>query len=525
MGIHGDPIASRRKIDHAKRTGIRFEGDAYSYPRAFLHNLTHADRMWVRDQVGEERITLVDPTAGGGSIPFEGRRLGVETFANDLNPVAALILIATIDLPVRFGPPLLDDFKNVAAEFVKRRDARLSPHFPVEPEQNAVATNFLWARTIICPYCAGKVPLSPNWSLASGALGIRLLPRCGMGPSSGERVCEFEIVKQAADQSGGTVSDGDATCCFPDCGRVIDGDEVKRQAQANEMGEQIFAVVFRRPVKTRTKTGKRGKIKWQRDYRAARSEDGNLAELKRVLARKTIEWEASGVIPTEPIDKISNYDRGHRMYGMYTWSDMFSPRQLLVHGTSIEIFREMVGEDIQQNRLSSLRRATYIYLSLSIDKMINYNARSTRWDITTGRTRSVFDSHNFAMLWSYAEIMPLITGIGFDWTLEQTASCIEELVALSKIDDVDYDGPLFSDKQVLSSIPSVNITCKSGDNLDHLGDNSVDAVIIDPPYGANMMYAELSDFFYVWLKRTAGLLVPELFTRYLTDKDFRSCSQ
>jgi putative DNA methylase len=109
LGIHGDPVGSRRRIDRAKRSGVRFEGDAYSYDRAFSYCPTDDDRNWLKKEVGRERTIVVDPTAGGGSIPFEGRRLGVETYANDLNPVAAAILSATIDLPMRFGFALVQN--------------------------------------------------------------------------------------------------------------------------------------------------------------------------------------------------------------------------------------------------------------------------------------------------------------------------------------------------------------------------------------------------------------------------------
>ena len=102
------------------------------------------------------------------------------------------------------------------------------------------------------------------------------------------------------------------------------------------------------------------------------------------------------------------------------------------------------------------------------------------------------------------------------WVIKQTAKCIRELVELSAPAG-SKDGPLFGVPTTLAAT-GVVISSKSGASLDHIADGSVDAVVMDPPYGANVMYAELSDFFYVWLKRTAGLVAPELFTRRLTDK-------
>ena len=111
---------------------------------------------------------------------------------------------------------------------------------------------------------------------------------------------------------------------------------------------------------------------------------------------------------------------------------------------------------------------------------------------------------------------PLIAGLGYDWVIGQIGKCIEELVALVRPDAAA--GGLLR-PAVPAAPPPVTVTCGSGDALDHVADASVDAVIMDPPYYDNVMYAELSDFFYVWLKRTAGQVVPELFTRRLTDKD------
>ena len=137
---------------------------------------------------------------------------------------------------------------------------------------------------------------------------------------------------------------------------------------------------------------------------------------------------------------------------------------------------------------------------------------------------NTFDRHDFAFVWSYAEMAPLIVGLGYDWAIEQTAKCIGELVDLVRPDiDVKAAKKKGGHPDLFAAPPftppPVTITCKSGDNLDHLESASVDLVVMDPPYYDNVMYAELSDFFYVWLKRTAGYVYPELFRRPLTDKE------
>jgi hypothetical protein len=118
----------------------------------------------------------------------------------------------------------------------------------------------------------------------------------------------------------------------------------------------------------------------------------------------------------------------------------------------------------------------------------------------------------------------LVTGGGYKWVFTQVAKCIGELVAL--IDPRPYilahGGPLFAsgdNSSSMADMPQLTISCGSGDSLPHIASGSVDAVVLDPPYYDKVMYAELSDFFYVWLKRTAGLLYPELFMAPLTDKE------
>ena len=249
-------------------------------------------------------------------------------------------------------------------------------------------------------------------------------------------------------------------------------------------------------------------------------------------------------MPNERFPEDGNDDRPIQ-YGMPRWRDLFSPRQLLCHGTSVEVFREMLDADREAGKLDEVRQAAYGYLALSLDKLRDYNSRMTRWHTGREVVAGTFDRHDFSFKWSYAEMAPLVTGLGYDWAIGQTAKCIRELVALVRPEAGDGRGstgglfdppgprPAHATARAVPADashaagaapdrpapPPVTITCKSGDSLDHLAAGSVDAVVMDPPYYDNVMYAELSDFFYVWLKRTAGRVFPELFRRRLTDKD------
>ena len=515
LGIHGDPVASRRRIDEAKRTGKRFEGEAYDYPRAFKYAPDDRDRDWLRDALGgRQEISVLDPTAGGGSIPFETLRLGFGTIANDLNPVAALILRATVEWPAEHGTALVSEFSALADRFVHERDRRLAPLYPDERIPEAYPTNWLWARAVRCPHCTGLVPLAPNWRLAADGTGVRLLPELADGTGSEGRVCRFEIVKSADEQSEGTVARGDGRCPFADCRRVIGGREIKEQAKAGRMGEQLFAVVFKEKVEYRTKSG-HVRHKWARRFRAPRPEDDNSEDVRTRLAEKLEEWEALDILPTEAYDDM--YCDRTKNYGVRRWRDLFSSRQLLCHGTSVEVFRGLLEADRKAGHLTGIRRAAYGYLSISMSKMTDWNSRQCTWIPNREVMGHTFQRHDFSFKWSGAEMAQLVSGVGYDWAIRQTGKCIKELTTLVRPQTEDGNG-LFP-VSGSSALPTPQITCAPGDRLDHLDDASVDAVVLDPPYYDNVMYAELSDFFYVWLKRTAGRVFPELFRRRLTDKD------
>lgn len=525
LGIHGDPVKTRRRLDEAKRTGEDLGLNPYGYSRAFSYSLSTDERDWISYEtrrIGLSSPSVLDPTSGGGSIPFESIRIGLQTFANDINPVAVIIQKATLESPL-MGATVLQEYQRIGKRFIALADPRYKGIFPDEPE-NVQILGYLFARTIRCPYCDGLIPLSPNWRLAPDGTGVRLVPHATEEKS--ERVCSFEIVHKAKEQSEGTVAGGRATCPFPDCGRVIDGDQIKAIAQQGDMGEQLYTVVYKKCIDTVTKSGKPGRAKWERCYRAPRPEDDVFADLQAKLEEKLPYWEAKDIVPTEAFPEDSNDDRPIQ-YGMPLWRDLFSPRQLYCHCTSVEVFRDLLEEEKGKPGFGEIQKAAFGYLAIAIDTVLNYGTRSCRWDTTTARVRSIFDRHDFAFVWSYAEMAPLIAGLGYDWAFDKTEKCLREFIELLRPDintkslragKNNTQGSLLDTASAFMP-PKVTLTCKSGDSLDHIADHSIDAVVMDPPYYDNVMYAELSDFFYVWLKRTAGYVWPDLFTRILTDKE------
>jgi adenine-specific DNA methylase len=152
-----------------------------------------------------------------------------------------------------------------------------------------------------------------------------------------------------------------------------------------------------------------------------------------------------------------------------------------------------------------------VYLALAMDKLLNYNSRMSVWMPTREVVANTFNRHDFAFCWSHSEMAPTITGLSYDWTVEQTGKSLSELIELlGHAEQLTLDRP--------AHFGSVEVHCQPGDALP-LPEASVDCIVMDPPYYNNVMYAELSDFFYVWLKRTAGLLYPDIFLLPLTDKD------
>lgn len=531
LGIHGDPVAASKKIAEARKTGIRVD-NPYGYDRAFSYSPNADEIEWLKQSIRnlglQTPIRVFDPTAGGGSIPFETIRCGFDAISNDINPVAGLLELCTIDYPNRIGGKIISVYIKIRERLISRIRTLCSDYYPSPISDSHVDMTYLFARTIHCPYCGGEIPLSPNWRLAPDGTGVRLHPDVKTGSGTTGKRCSFEIVKNTKQQSGGTVKGGDAMCPYPDCGRVVDGDEVKRQAQAGQMGERLYAIVYKERIVKKTKAGK-DRESWKQGYRAPRLEDDVMDDLGEKVRELLPEWEMRGWVPTEDIGEISNYDRGHRLYGTRKWSAFFSPRQLYCHAMSVRAYRELLDEARADPKFGEIDKAAFAYIALAIDKLIDYCSRYSVWHSTREVMAHTFSKHNFNFTWSYAEMAPLIVGLGYDWAFDQVEKCIAELVELvrpgegksaRKAAKEDKNHTLdFEEPAPRTDRPKVTVTCGSADNLEGVASASIDAVVMDPPYYNNVMYAELSDFFYVWLKRTAGELYPELFSRMLTDKD------
>ena len=505
LGILGDPVAAQDARDRARARNVRLAQNPFNYPRAFSTEVDDDDLKIMRaiclGFMGVAVPRILDPMSGGGSIPFESLRLGLPTWANELNPVACTVLEATLDYPLRFGALLIQDILDWGNRIDESCRENLSDYFPARKDEQIL--DYIWARTVPCPTTGKPVPLSPNWWLmrdAVDSVAAHMLP-C----EEDWEECRFEIVRgrqadleQRYAPSQGTIRGGNAVS--PWTGDPVPGDYIKQVAQSGGMGAQLFALC--------TSPG-RG-----RDYRVPTDEDlSAIGRAQTALAERWDDWLAADLIPMEQFPKDTN-DQRPTTYGMDRWHKLFAPRQLLAMLTYLETLRELAPEmerDLGKDRAAAVRT----YLAVVLNKCANFNAILASWDASRDKVRSVFDRHDLAMKWSFAEMNMALKDRGaFPWALGQTVKAYKELCEL-----VAPARPMFNAEFQNGAVRPVEITRENAARLSHLPNASVDSVVVDPPYGNNVMYAELSDFFYVWLKRSVGDLYPGWFDSELVDKD------
>lgn len=495
LGIDENVVEDRQRILEAKDKGIRL-ARAYAGPRAFTFAAAaddlHTLRQLLKYRWGTATPTVLDPTAGGGSIPFEAIRFGLPTLANELNPVASVVLEGTLTLPARFGPDLADDIALWGRIWAKRVIDRLECYFP--HRQGEAIRDYLFARTVTCPETGKPVPLSPNWWLRTGKkpVAARIIAEPGMSE------CRFEIVGGDGidfDPGIGTVRRG--TGRSPWTGATISGDHIKAEAQAGQMKSQMYAVVID------AGRGMEFRVPGRIDLEAVRAAEKKVNE-------DIEEWLLHDIVPDETIPPGTKTAEAIR-YGMTQWREMFSPRQLLVLAIAVEEMQNL-RRDIQLRLEPHQAVAVRTYLAMALDKLLNFNAVLCRWQ--AGRTRIVglFDRHDFSFKWSFAEMNVTVQRLGMEWPISQITKTYR---GIAKLLDPSRQ-VLFPDRPERAA-DLVKVYNRDAADLPLEG-NSVQAVVMDPPYYDNVQYAELSDFFYVWLKRTAGHLYPQFFSTELTEK-------
>ena len=372
---------------------------------------------------------VLDPFSGGGAIPLEALRLGCETYASDYNPVAVLLLKATLEYPQKFGRPveveasgdlfgglmtekrtvnpLLEAVKKWGSWVLEEARRELSPFYPHDPN-GSIPVGYIWARTIPCqnPTCGAEIPLMRQFWLAK-----KPKKKVSLCPDATDGQVNFRIIgdgyapwPEGFDPKAGTVYRAVATC--PVCGAVIDAKTTRRLFQEGKAGQRMVAVVLKHPRR-------QGKI-----YRLATEDDEALyqeaeAALQAKREQLMLEWGVDPV-PNEPIPMMSG-TFNVPIYGMNTWGSLFNTRQQLALITFAEKVRRSHEQIVAENADLEFAKATVTYLALLLSKMSDWMSVLTSWQPHVQCPGHTFTRHALPMLWDYHETAPL-GGSSGSWT-------------------------------------------------------------------------------------------------------------
>jgi len=496
--------------------------------RERLHNII--ERLVVWENLSNEKLlaeahaeilrstngnppAILDPFAGGGTIPLEAQRLGLEAHASDLNPVAVLINKALIEIPPKFAgqPPvfpgaadsrmgawlratgLAEDVRRYGAWMRDRAAERIGHLYPkatLPDGTQATVIAWIWARTVTCanPACGIEMPLVRSWWLGKkkgkeAYVVPRIVPDADA--PSGRRIA-FEIGHDLHDaptkETDGTVAGGVATC--PACKTTAPAKYIRSEATSRGLGAQLMTIVA-------AGKGRRIYLPPEPDH-----------VLAAHVERPADVPEQYVTTPNHDVDRLP-------MYGMPRWSDAFTNRQLV----ALTAFSDLVAEARTQALTDALAAglpegeplasggtgaaayadAIATYLGLATSRCTDYFSTINTWASTGEFVRNVFARQAIPMAWDFVETNPMSDSTGnFRGQVEWTASATENLTARP---------PAYAEQTDAST-------------RDYRGV----LVSTDPPYYDNIGYSDLSDYFYVWLRRTLRDVHPSLLSTLLVPK-------
>jgi adenine-specific DNA methylase len=485
FGRSADKIVAIREL---MNTGVKVEG-GFGAVRAFKAALRAKDVEVAHAAAGRiwgHLPTVMDPMAGGGSIPLESARLGFPTLANEYNPVACSVLEATLDYPFRFGPELADRVRHWGREWEKRVAARIGRFFPKETGANVQA--YIFARTIPCPTTGHMTPLVPDWHLLKPQGGIPVVANPVVDKAAGTWTTEIRPIGVGPAALPAppprSYAKGKGISLFT--GESIPAEWIKAQAQAGRMGSALYAVALKTPQGLKFRPPQQGDL-------------DALAAAEEQLRQWRGDWEARNLIPTESIPAGSK-TREPLLRGITRWADMFSPRQLLGFGVLMEELQALRPAILAEEG-EAMGEAVVHLLAFGLDKFANHNCLFSRFDTSRGAIKGQTDRHDFAFKPTPSEMAVTSAGGGLAWAIDNVVSAYEDIAKLPRAEDAK----------------PVEMTQGSATSLIHIPDHSLDAIVVDPPYADNVQYSELADFFYVWLKRSQGHRRPEWFSSLLCE--------
>lgn len=465
---------------------LRFIGDFANWDLAANTQYLEVSRGLVKAAHGEEPPLVVDPFAGGGSIPFEALRLGCDAFASDLNPVACLILKMMLEDIPRLNAESIDELRRISTEIKDFAEKEIEIFYPPDPDGTRPVAYF-WSRTVRCesPQCGAEIPLVSSFWLSKKAthrraLRPRVIRRPGEAPSLSMELC---IPSSEDEVSLGTARNGRAQC--PCCRGVIQPKRLQAlmESQRNGVdvqfnsagqrasGARLMAVAYTRP----DITGREYRLPSESDYIPILAAQRLVRDLEA-----TNPYSGITTFPSEPVNPVRPSPNARGLsavtrYGVKTFSDLFNARQKLsLYYLCIGIRREALSRDWNRAVASEL-------VAAALGKRADYSSGGTRWHLTFEKATCTFSKQALSQTWDYVEPTAIGSTSGsYGAGLETVLQAVETLSAASQ-----------SPGQA-----SVADACHS-----RLPDASASVWFTDPPYYDSIPYADLSDFFYVWLKR------------------------
>lgn len=469
------------------------------------HDIMKCHRARCTTSASEDIPKVLDPFGGGGSIPLEGLRLGCQTYSNDYNPVACIIQKCTLEFPLRYSDGntkghsrLVADIRKWANWVLEESRKEIGKFYP-DDKDGYIPSGYVWARAVPCqnPACGAEIPLMRQFWLAK-----RQKKKISLYPIVEKREVTFEIVGDGHaefppdfDPTKGTIHKAKATCLV--CGTTTTPDMTKKLFQSDQAHDRMVAVILRHGKKP-------GKF-----YRSATPKDAKIVEsVAAVLDDKRLEYERTYGMDPLPDEILSTPDNKEFkpgspqwhplrpvLYGMTRWLDLFNVRQKLVMTVFLSKIRQ-VEELIRQVEDSEYTKVLICYMAILLDRMADKNATLVTYQPNRENIAHVFVRQALSMVWDYVELNPF-DNQGWPNMTEWVCRAVEHCTKINN--------------------SPAKITCASATSLPY-EENFFDAVLTDPPYYDNITYAIISDFFYVWLKRSVGHLFPDLFVTPLTPK-------
>ena len=451
-------------------------------------------------------IKILDPFSGGGSIPLEALRLGCDVYANDYNPVSFLILKSILEFPKFFvnkqnsnGIVLSYDQTNLQTEITKwsKRVLELVKEELDEfySSDDSPHVSSIWCRVIKCsnPACKADIPLFRNfWLSTKPKRKVAIQPIIKNKDITFRLVgTGYEKIPDNFDPSKGSISSGIAECFV--CGKRLEKKEVREQFISKNNDERLVVIIY----DPKKRAGKNYRIANEEDFLKYKKAESYL-EKKSIEINKEIginatpdeEFPRNVMMVGEPIGSAQNYH-------FFEWGDLYNSRQKLTMITFSEKIRLVFTEMIEENYDKKKAIAITTYLALIHSKLADWNNSLTVWLSYMEKQGHTFTRPALSFTWDYCENNPLEKTSG-SWIIT-TDVVMGSLKIIPKVAE------------------NVELFNTSASSLE-FSDGFFDAVITDPPYYSNIPYSYLSDFFYVWLKRTLKGIYPELFSTLLSPK-------